>query len=334
MPKLREYGRAVGFTSRFSARDALRRLGLTRAVSIDGFVSAYQARKIARKAEDMSHPGSLMQTAKRLGLKYGMLYYWVSNHGCPKDDWGIIDFVLNVQSANCPTGMEISKALGKSESYAYPYIRLGAPSDSVESFSQWIACHKAEKRRVRESAKLERVAKRLSDPEYIARQKATDKAYYARPEIACRRLAQVKARMQNPAYRARRNEWSRKYMSEMVKADPCFALKKALRARLYGLIRRGQVIKSQSALKLCGCSISELRAHIEGLFKRGMTWENYGEVWHIDHVIPCAKFNLLDPVEQRRCFNYLNLSPEFASVNISKGKKILVSSQIPLGLAA
>ena len=51
-----------------------------------------------------------------------------------------------------------------------------------------------------------------------------------------------------------------------------------------------------------------------------MTWENHGE-WHIDHIKPCASFNLLNEDEQKKCFHYTNLQPLWASENLSKGCK-------------
>jgi len=37
--------------------------------------------------------------------------------------------------------------------------------------------------------------------------------------------------------------------------------------------------------------------------------------------VPCSKFNLANEREQRRCFNWRNLQPMFASENLSKGNK-------------
>jgi hypothetical protein len=51
-----------------------------------------------------------------------------------------------------------------------------------------------------------------------------------------------------------------------------------------------------------------------------MSWENHGE-WHIDHIKPCASFNLLDDEEQKQYFHYKNLQPLWADVNLSKGSK-------------
>ena len=53
-----------------------------------------------------------------------------------------------------------------------------------------------------------------------------------------------------------------------------------------------------------------------------MTWDNHGE-WHIDHIKPCASFDLTDADQQRECFNYTNLQPLWAKDNLSKGAKIL-----------
>jgi len=50
-----------------------------------------------------------------------------------------------------------------------------------------------------------------------------------------------------------------------------------------------------------------------------MTKENYGSVWHVDHIIPCDAFDLTRENEQLRCFNWRNLQPMFAAQNIAKG---------------
>ena len=51
-------------------------------------------------------------------------------------------------------------------------------------------------------------------------------------------------------------------------------------------------------------------------------WDNYGE-WHIDHIKPCAKFDLTKLEDQKKCFNYTNLQPLWAIDNYKKRDKIL-----------
>lgn len=80
--------------------------------------------------------------------------------------------------------------------------------------------------------------------------------------------------------------------------------------------------KSSATLELLGCSRSELRAHLESKFQPGMTWENYGPVWHVDHKRPCASFDLTDPAQQRACFHWTNLQPLYATENMKKGARV------------
>lgn len=54
-----------------------------------------------------------------------------------------------------------------------------------------------------------------------------------------------------------------------------------------------------------------------------MSWDNYGEGgWEIDHIKPCASFNLADENQQKECFCYVNLQPLWAEHNRRKWKHI------------
>jgi hypothetical protein len=82
------------------------------------------------------------------------------------------------------------------------------------------------------------------------------------------------------------------------------------------------IAKSAATLELLGCTVEQWRAHIESLFKPGMTWENYGTVWHIDHVEPLAAFDLSDPEEQKKAFSWMNTQPLWAEENLRKGASL------------
>lgn len=129
-------------------------------------------------------------------------------------------------------------------------------------------------------------------------------------------------------WRSRNREWSRKYMNEWYhkkgKLDIQHVLKERLRSRLRSVIKSKGRIAVASARDLCGCTISELMLHLQNQFKKGMHWNNYGK-WHIDHIRPCASFDLTDPEQQRQCFHYTNLQPLWARENIQKGARLITT---------
>lgn len=119
-------------------------------------------------------------------------------------------------------------------------------------------------------------------------------------------------------YAGKGRAYMRKYMRTRWQTDPMFRLKMNLRTRISDALRHYK--KSSSMERLVGCSLGCLRNHLERQFLPGMSWENYGQ-WHVDHVRPCASFNLALPEEQRLCFHYTNLQPLWAVDNMRKGAR-------------
>jgi hypothetical protein len=99
--------------------------------------------------------------------------------------------------------------------------------------------------------------------------------------------------------------------------DHLFRVKHAIQGRIPYAIKGGY--KAAKTLELLGCSVADLKARLESMFQPGMTWENYGaRGWHVDHIRPCASFDLTDPAQRRECFNWRNLQPLWAEDNIRK----------------
>lgn len=101
-------------------------------------------------------------------------------------------------------------------------------------------------------------------------------------------------------------------------SDIGFRIESNLRKRLYRAITTNK--KYRSTLDYLGCSIEELKFHLEKQFTKGMNWNNYGK-WHIDHTKPCASFDLRLETEQKLCFHYTNLQPLWAIDNLKKSDK-------------
>jgi hypothetical protein len=121
-------------------------------------------------------------------------------------------------------------------------------------------------------------------------------------------------------WRSENREKLNKRYNERRATEPEFKLKSNLRGRIYKAMKG--LNKSAPTMGLVGCTVEELKEHLASQFTENMTFENYGE-WHVDHMQPCASFDLLDPEEQRKCFHYTNLQPLWAIDNIRKGAKLI-----------
>jgi hypothetical protein len=119
-----------------------------------------------------------------------------------------------------------------------------------------------------------------------------------------------------------RSNYINEYINERRAFDSSFKMRMNLRHRVWSALQSVGASKSGNVFDLIGCTIGELRQHLETQFADGMTWDNYGRTgWHIDHIRPCASFDLTDPEQQRQCFHYTNLQPLWAADNIRKGGK-------------
>ncbi len=111
---------------------------------------------------------------------------------------------------------------------------------------------------------------------------------------------------------------SRARERERYKNDIEWKITKILRARIRFAIKFQKTFKSNKTLDLLGCTVHEFKIYLEKLFIHGMTWDNQGIIWEIDHIIACTKFDLTKPEEQAKCFHYTNMQPLFKTTDIAK----------------
>ena len=148
------------------------------------------------------------------------------------------------------------------------------------------------------------------------KRKKISKEYHGRPEIKERQKALYYANREK--IMAQHTIWCR----NRRKTNMEYRLIDSLRGRLNSALRKRNVVKLETTMKLVGCSMPELIKYLENKFKPGMSWKNR-EKWHIDHIIPCISFDLSKLENQQKCFHYTNLQPLWAHENYSKGKKII-----------
>ena len=123
-------------------------------------------------------------------------------------------------------------------------------------------------------------------------------------------------------YRVLNKERVAKYKKDWEvknKNNPLFIIKRALRKRLNLCIPKVKKGDKHSS-DFLGCTFEEYKIYLESKFTEGMTWDNYGQYgWHIDHIIPCNSFNLLNEEDQKKCFHYTNTQPLWWKDNLKKG---------------
>lgn len=99
--------------------------------------------------------------------------------------------------------------------------------------------------------------------------------------------------------------------------SPYIYLANNIRIRVYSALKNYTEKKKKHTIEYLGCSIENLRIHLEKQFTVGMSWENQGK-WHIDHIRPCCSFDLATEEEKNKCFHYTNLQPMWGDENMAK----------------
>lgn len=121
--------------------------------------------------------------------------------------------------------------------------------------------------------------------------------------------------------RASRETAARRY--ERLKHTPEWKMQQAARntvSRIARMVGRRRKCRPRTVL-LLGCSYDRARAHIESLFKPGMSWENHGVAWEIDHKKPISAFNLNALDEVKAAMHWTNLQPLWKAENREKSAR-------------
>lgn len=217
-------------------------------------------------------------------------------------------------------------ATEKQRQYAHQYylrnkerlkpIRAAWMSKNLQRYKDWHAKYELENAdAISERKKRHRV---LHRDEYLKR------ARKYRINNRSKRIAYQKQ------YNALRIKERREYKQRRRSTDLFFRIRETLASRINSAVKRKQPgTKSSKTTQLLGCDIPFFKQYISERFSAGMGWDNYG-MWHFDHIIPCAAFDLSNPTQQRSCFHYSNLQPMWASQNRSKSSKLPGSHQAEL----
>lgn len=203
-------------------------------------------------------------------------------------------------------GCKLEKALAE-------FGKWSRGKDGLQTYCRQCQSQYAKRNRER----LNVTARRLYNPEKEkirrmkekSRRKENDRLRYIRQRETLKAKSCLYGK--SPDVKARRNILRKKRRE----TDVGYRIENRLRVRLHQALHGS--LKVDSTKNLVGCSIDTLKNVLQNHFSDGMTWENIGK-WHIDHIVPCAQFDLSDPDQQRECFHYTNLQPLWAVDNLRK----------------
>lgn len=158
------------------------------------------------------------------------------------------------------------------------------------------------------------------------------KEYNSRPAVKEKR----KKYKQEIKKRANYLEKQRNYDNIKYSTDPLFKLKKCLRSRIKSALMSNGWIKHNGTPEIIGCSYEEFKKYIENQFTEGMTWENHGKFWEIEHIkalgFAITKEELYKLCHYSNIRPYLNTNHRMKStidrIEIQKFKTILRKKSI------
>lgn len=161
---------------------------------------------------------------------------------------------------------------------------------------------------------------------YKKQQREYRKRYYERTGRERSMTEERKSRQKEYRQTERAKATRKNYHEKKYGKDIKFTLATLIRKRMNTALKRNY--KSGSAVRDLGCSVEELKIHLEKQFQEGMTWDNHGridrknpKVWNIDHIKPLSKFDLTNREQFLQAVHYTNLQPLWAHDNISKGNR-------------
>lgn len=107
-----------------------------------------------------------------------------------------------------------------------------------------------------------------------------------------------------------------KYVNERCKTDEGFRLGRRCRTRVWNALK-GVGVKSAATMKLVGCTGDQLRTYLESTMPDELRTVDRSDL-HVDHIVPCAIFDLSREDHQRACFHHTNLQYLHKNDNMRK----------------
>jgi len=109
------------------------------------------------------------------------------------------------------------------------------------------------------------------------------------------------------------NRLNQASLKRQIARSPGFKARKMWRTKAWRMFTKS--VGGAKVISVLGCSAEQFRNHIYSQLHSGMTQENYAELWELDHIEPCYKFDCTKEDQLRACFHYTNYRPRLKTEN-------------------
>lgn len=99
-----------------------------------------------------------------------------------------------------------------------------------------------------------------------------------------------------------------------------------LRSKTSAIIS-GNITGNETIFEFMGCKRKFFMKWITCQLIGKQTMSTYGNTWHIDHCLPCSKFDASNEEDIKRCFHWSNTQPVNGIDNQSKGTETDIDEQ-------
>lgn len=166
----------------------------------------------------------------------------------------------------------------------------------------------------------------LYKKQYYESHKEKKKQYAKKYREIHKEEIKLKKRQYEESHREQINQHIRFKLENNINFKIGLYLRNRLRDALKGNFKSGSAVRDLGFVS--GNAIENVKLWLEQQLyfipeaNERTTWENYGKLWHIDHIIPLCNFDLSDPKQLKKACHWFNLRPLWVKENLSRNNKI------------
>jgi len=149
-------------------------------------------------------------------------------------------------------------------------------------------------------------------------EKINKKKYFTKICLICQKENKQKYKIQ---WKLKNKDKMNQY-NKTRNSNPAFRLRQNISRTIYSVLKsQGSSKLGKSIVKYLPYTFKDLIVHLQNLFDKNMSWDNYGSYWHLDHIIPQSNlpYTSMSDENFQKTWALNNLRPLEAKQNMSDG---------------